>query len=137
MRIGEEPCPIGGTAEEEQDGLERLWLRVNSGPERIYQAALSLLDVQTELGNREVALIDREAEILAAVVPVEGGPAEPLLSGKNAQIREAQMRALTERERRALRAQEVIMERAKIQLRLEQDRFSAAKALARLVGETS
>lgn len=132
MKIGEEACPIQGTAEE-QEARKRLWLRINWAPERIAQAAIALLDVETELESREVTLTDKAAALLTATVEVEGGPAEPLLSGKTEAVRKAQLSRLTEHERLMVRTQQVVVERAKIQLRLEQDRFSAEKALARLL----
>jgi hypothetical protein len=128
MKLGQETAS-------HPDIKELLWLRINQAPERIFQAAIQVLDVSTELENREVALADKAGELLTTTQPNEGYPAVPLIDGKTEAIRKAQLCALTEHERMVVRAQQVVVERAKIGLRLEQDRFSAAKALVRLLEE--
>lgn len=116
-------------------GLGPIIDRLNNAPERIANAADRLLYRTEELANAKERLAEAEANLLTAAIPVEGGAAEPLISGKNAEIRAAQLRGLTLGEREVVRLAERDQARARIALELEQNHFAAARSIARLITE--
>ena len=93
-------------------------------PEKIAEAMEKILTQQRVSDEAKERLHDKEGSLLQSGV----------IDGKNAEIRSAQLRDLTREERTKVRDCAEILETLKIELKHEQDKFSAFKAIAQMLG---
>jgi hypothetical protein len=102
-------------------------------PDRLENGERSLFEIEAKAQAAREALADREAETLLGLR--EDGT--PLLAGKNAEVRGAELRLLTATEREALGEVERELTGAKLVLRCEQNRFAALRSAVRLLAAES
>ena len=95
-------------------------------PRQIREAEVALFHAEVYLTARREALHDRESCLLFAG-----------LDGRNEAIRNAKLRADTSEERELLLLAERDVAQRRMELRLVQGAFSAAKAIARLISRDS
>lgn len=106
-------------------------------PEQIMAAEKDLLVASDALRFAEAALEDARTNYLNGKALADDGnwitPAEPLINGKNAEQRDAQLKELTKRERAAVQSAATELERRRAALNLAQNRFRALRAIAALL----
>lgn len=110
---------------------------LEASPEEILAAEKELLVAADALRFAETALEDAKVNYLNGKVLAGDGnwitPAEPLINGKNAEQRDAQLKDLTKRPRAAVQAAAADVERRRAALNLAQNRFKALRAIAALL----
>ena len=116
---------------------EELMAELLAAPEQIMAAEKELLVASDALRWAEAALEDAKVNYLNGKAPADDGhwfaPAEPLINGKNAEQRDAQLKELTKRERAAVQAAAADVERRRAALRLAENRFRALRSVAALL----
>lgn len=100
-----------------------LYCRLSEMPSRLAAAEERVLATETDLADFRETLQSREDELLL------GGS----LDGKNEATRAAQLRTATDHLRNVVATNERAVASARLQLRVVQAEFSAAKAMARLL----
>ena len=95
-------------------------------PEKIAEAMEKILTQQRVSDEAKERLHDKEASLLCGEGPI---------NGRNAEIRNAQLRMETEIERREVYEHSVVLAELRAQYELERDRFSALKAVSYLLRE--
>ncbi len=100
-----------------------------------------LLDLPGEMAERESELLRFEEDRRQAEVALQAATDTLLLSGlidgKNAEVREAQVRAGTTTERAALAMEERLVASAKFRLHCLQNEFASYRSVARLLAAFS
>lgn len=108
-----------------------------AAPGEIMAAEKELLVASDALRIAETALEDAKVNYLNGKTRADDGnwvtPAEPLINGKNAEQRDAQVKDLTRRERGAVQAAAADVERRRAALNLAQNRFKAYRSVAALL----
>lgn len=94
--------------------------RIFKMPTAIFNAEMALFNSQSELAKAKEALAAKEADLYT----------EGKIDGKNAEIRNAQMRQLTTPERNEIAKAENSLNLARIALSRQQNEFTAYKAIA-------
>ena len=124
------------TGERKVDTLvESILVRLEGAPQKIKAAQQSMMDTADEVEHAKFMLEEAEGNLISASIPGPEGPTL-LISGKNQETRAAQLRGLTVNERQHLSLANQAHARARIAFDLEINRFSAAKAIARLIGRS-
>lgn len=93
-------------------------------PERIQQAEYALLEAGETVQSARQTLTDKEGELLTS----------GQIDGKNAETRNAQIRQLTATQRQYVADAEKQQQEARILLNRALNEFSAARAIARILG---
>lgn len=93
---------------------------LNTLPNDIYNAEIKVLEAQKGVTQAKEFLAAKEADLYA----------EGLIDGKNAEIRNAQLRQLTAEERSGVALAENRLAQCRINLSCLQNQFSACKAIA-------
>lgn len=108
-----------------------------AAPGVIMAAEKELLVANDALRIAEAALEDAKVNYLNGKALADDGnwvtPAEPLINGKNAEQRDAQLKELTRRERHAVQVATADLERQRVTLNLARNQFDAYRSLAALL----
>ena len=97
-----------------------LMAQLQALPDEIYNAEIKVLEAQKGVTQAKEFLAAKEADLYA----------EGLIDGKNAEIRNAQLRQLTAEERSGVALAENRLAQCRINLSCLQNQFSACKAIA-------
>lgn len=116
---------------------DELMQQLLQAPEHIMTAEKELLVASDALRIAETVLEDTRVNYLNGKTRADDGnwitPVEPVINGKNAEQREAQLKELTRREQMAVRAAIVDVDRRRAALNLAQNRFRALRSVAALL----